>query len=564
MPRFPAKQLAAGALGMLLVLTTAGAASGDTRRAVVTVSSPEFVYTDLTKPGRLVMRGFDRTSTTVDHVELGFNAYRSVDAGDDDAAHTQDVSAHVDAQQITVLVDVVRAGDLSVFVRGRARNDLDPRPVTGSAVPAAQETARGFVWTIRDAQAGMHRFSAALAPNPGPRAAARFVPEVIVERTSRQHSYARHLRGAVRAPSSVTTVNRLRLTQIAGDAAAPDITVPPVREPVASPSTSAKALSTEMTLVANGPRPVGGPPAKEQRALEPRDHVAFEPVMTFTMAGQHAMSGRKADWALTFDPFGWWVYHLATADLTLENPREPHREPPPAGLYEGDAAQVAAIASFAPNSTAQRAGEPGSGGRLVAREPAVFADAMDYLTHNEVQGFEPSRTDIDTVRDPRSLWRAELTSATSVSFLAQGDIDNRAGTRPIDGDDVFIANPEGFTPTAAIAVAGTTGNPLPIQYDAELSERGMTITPRVDAGQYVLESGRNADGTVDWATHVSVVIFYSPAWSQDSGPAPVVTQRVDAGATATVLVLDADGSRRRLQLGPGDHVVRVGPESAPR
>jgi hypothetical protein len=566
-PRLQMLVAATAVVALLALCVNAVPADAAQSTSRVTVTSGAFVYMDHTHTATVdVVPDAVAAPREVVHAELGFDARRTVDPGPEDREHRQDTSAATQQQRVTVEVNVRSPGDLRVLVEGTPVEGLDPRPVPGSAVPLATQLERGFVWEMGDVEPGVFRFEATMAPGATAAAPARFVPGVTVSRTTTAPGYAAHLRGTAVGPSSVLRTDELRLTQIAGDHAAPVVAAPALSPAPHDPAWRQRTNHGELSVDGNGrydPLVSGAVTAANAfpgGALLPyRDGVT----MTIASMGFNSTAGRKVDWTLIPQPaeraFG---YSIATAA-----PLPQGGLPKPAlSLYDGDAARVAIGATASPWNNIARTADPGDSGEIVMATQGTPADAVAYLTSTDIDGTEPNATNIggiaaeDVFRQPVAV----LETTTVELRAAGGDIDNRGSDTPRYGEARFFTPPEGYVADSASMISG---GDVPVDFDVELVDGGVLVTPYVRPGEYVLEPTISDEGVLDWTTyaHLSMTSVRATAGGLVHGGLERVTSlttSVPPGRTAVAVTAVRGASSRRVVLPPGLHRIEASTAAA--
>ena len=159
------------------------AASFEVRHGCVTTSDEASVVseacadTEADHPVRGVLR----------KAMLGFDASRSVEAlvVNRDLPVIETAQASALEQAGTVRVELRRAGDVRVSLSGIPAENVDPRPVEGSASQGGVVTGRSVVWEATAASPGAYEFSARFCPGAAPGFSGSFVPQVTVELLTR-------------------------------------------------------------------------------------------------------------------------------------------------------------------------------------------------------------------------------------------------------------------------------------------------------------------------------------------------------------------------------------------
>lgn len=549
-------------LAALQVLWLAGPVHAQPATSVVSVTTDTFVYMDNTESASVDVQPLAQaTPTQLRHATLGFDAMRTVEAGEQDEALRQDATSRTDVQRTTVLVNVREPGDLKVTLRAPVDQGVDPRPVAGSASPMAAMSDRGFTWTFAGAGVGLHRFEASIAPNATAEAPDRFVPEVVVERTTTTRSYGEHLRGALMASADVTRTDRLVLEAVLADAGPPTVSVPDLERMDEDDTLPSMTLGTELTFRANGgyAATVSGA-VTQTREFGVSELAPYPAVGTIGMSWWDSPVGRKADYDSRPTGTGAWQYSAGTA--AVMQPRGGVYRPPQP-LYEGDASQASMVATVQPWNDATRRAEPQPGGHMVVDWEGVFADQVTYLTYTDAPGLEPNSTNAwARLQEAPFLQEVGLSSTTAVELrVAGGAIDNREASEPLYGDPLWFEAPEGFVNDFAFAASG---GDIPVDFDVELLPEGTKLIPFVRPGEYALEAEPRPDGTQDWTTYVHVSLGYTRSGSDSAAAASGVGEAVTPVSAFSVHVPDGKQyqaavatphRRAHLVLGPGEHTI---------
>jgi hypothetical protein len=150
-----------------------------------------------------------------------------------------------------------------------------------------------------------------------------------------------------------------------------------------------------------------------------------------------------------------------------------------------------------------------------------------------------------------------ITEAAIPMVVTDGDVDNRSGSSPVVGQAVQFQGMLSGQTAKFVAALNLYLTATKYQTDLDLSGQTVTVTPKVGAGGYWLQSsGEGYDR--DWSnmTCVSVVSYQGAGRTEVSVEGAVVVPR---GAAGDLNVLDVvTGQTRRVHLTAGAWTLEFG------
>lgn len=546
-------------------IATAPVAAAEPPQALVEVRSPALAYGDGARSGSVELgdgclpedpalaavtqrcaTAGGPASATLPHTLLGFDATRSAQGGDTDTPLLHDASGA--RRTVTLRLRVREAGDYQVTMRGLPGEGLEPSAVAGSATQGGETEGAVVTWTAA-LEAGTHELRAAF--DLGPAAdGIRFSPEIVVERPDHGHVLAGHWRGNVGALEPVHATHRLVLEQRSGGDAPPSLHTPTF---TTVDQGDALAWTVEPGLTANGTHlPTDEPvEAAQELMLSPEmlaEHGITSTGMAFTAMRPPGAAKDRLAYGLRWPELG---FHY-----TVGSPQpvvDPWEQRPLSALYEGDATQSAIIADASPSDRggAQR---PASGpqGQLVLAPNGPVTDAVATLAYSHVDGIDANRADPESLRS--ACGDATLMAAVSgevFTLTAEGDVDNTAGTAPIEFAPVRIPHPPGYSRSTVLTLRG--GDEQVVEaYELKVTftDTDTIVTPVVPAGQTFLATGTDDTGRRSWVAHPALTIFYSRTRCPLT-PTTGRVQSVPEGSIAALTLHAPDREPLRHTVGPG-------------
>jgi hypothetical protein len=515
---------------------------------------------------------------------LGFDVARSVDAGSaiDGAAVS---SASAPAQTAVATVRLHQPGALTVTVEAASANGVAPTPVPGSANEGAVATEKGFIWELPDAAPGDFEFSALFTPNPEPGWVGQFEPKVTVSlrrTTTRLEALGSDIDLPLPIELVTTALLPQRVTPIQGPPAiaADDLMVAEGEPGVPQNFMALQHLegrgaynSTALGDVTGG---FGDIPFNE---IAPGAGLgANTAASSYTDLFVTGQRKSDAEFHVTGTDEQWtgMSFSMSTAEATRGEAANPAAVAAPgvAGgtIWDGDVIGTALEASLARVSTDSTTFSLGQGhivdgwsGETNEGWSYTYANAAPYAEPNTLNPTVPLKQITSPILDgPSSKWNrlnwisAHTTSLVVPWFSRDGHIDNRSGSSDIQGSPVEIKTLRGMQPvTWLLQTIWPTVSKFAL--DSPFDDAGITITPKVRPGGYLLESSGQGFER-DW----SPVTFYRATTVRVGEPIPEMRSTnfivVPPGTRNSIVVGLASGRVVKRTLGAGSWQITVGPD----
>lgn len=511
----------------------------------------------------------DETEGTVRKAALGFDAVRTVEAGDSDIPVTENAQADVSEQLDSVRVVLNEPGDLTVAVTGHPTEAVDPTPVPGSASDGGQIANRSVVWQRPAATPGVHEFSVAFRPGASEGFDGTFVPEVRVELRDRSRTLLRYetgsVEGSAEARRTSTLTMRQRVAPRWGDPAMATDSYYPIRGSAALPT----AWETSAHMDGRGAhQALLAAPVSAER-IGPLDELApgsvgIVNVAFMSSSGVPVRGQAKAGTEIGFQRDENNNPSAFVARVTTFPPSEPGsvgERSLGSSIWDSDAMVFGSGAGVA-TVRARRDGLPeNSNGAVASDWEGGLMRTWSGTWANLAPFAEPNALNPGPYTDVRLSTPRHNYAAVMPMVAAGGDVDNRNGEGQLLGPPVTFAMPPGQCPSSALwfnvfvtvtkyssALSSLDGCPGTVQ-----------LTPRVGPGGYWLESARDGYDR-DWS-NVTYLAFI--AHEQGAGTAALSEETwhqaavlIPPGTSGEAHAVDATtGRHRSVPLSPGSWLV---------
>jgi hypothetical protein len=506
----------------------------------------------------------DPVHRTIRMARLGFDITRRVEAGAADLPSAETLWAAAPQQLTRLLFTIHSAGDYVVTVSGEPSDEVDPRPVSGSASAGGVIEDHSVSWRFEDSQPGQHEMTVRFAPNAAPGWLGTFAPRVVVEgviQSDRLLESAYSFVPTDPQPSAMR-ISTLTLRQ----RVASDFGYPFLRSDRFHPAVGTDSLptswDTSVSLDAIGNYQ---PELGDVGTISTSSKVLFSNLVPqgssanlFGMgAVYHQLLGQNKAEVIP----GWVLFDETPMGfkLTMQTTKRSEEGSPLDGtLWDGDA-MVAAAAGTAGTVLAEDRGPPvDDDGAIRGAGNGAMAQGWAALWANSAPAGEPNAFNTDRhILDAyngvfpqfaRPYGRAFLAGAAIPVVADGGDIDNRTGSTHRVGEPIVLELPPGQKVYSSIVFHASI---LESKYEPELTMAGrhLTITPRVAPGGYWRRSSGGGFER-DWANLELVTLSSTP---DDGGEPPEIasTALVPKGLAGSVDVFVRGLGWRSLSLAEG-------------
>ncbi len=517
-------------------------------------------------------------SGTVRMAELGFDAAHRVEAGDADRPVVETANAAAPEQTSVVVIDLKAGGDLTVEMTATPEMGLDPRPVDGSASDGGVISDRSIVWELPDTSPGTYEFSARFAPTAPPGFSGSFRPQVSVSSVRTADALLDYVGdgGDADEPTESLRTSTLIMQQHVAPALGPPIAT--AGEYWGNGGLYPQSFESWVAFDAAGAynSPSSGPiSAVAEATLHDIAPGLEKPNASSTAYARPTLPGAEkvdADFRRVVDDQNQQALRFTLTGYPPQgNP--PSAAEPPAPLagtfWDGDAVVVGGVASLGSFSSLNQAGggeptnpggslEPDWDGSSAVAWSGIWANTAPF---GEVNALNHAQQINDLQNDHLGgTGTYGVLSTTGASFMvvsAGGDIDNRSAEVALVGESATVSAPVGEEMIGALSFSFRWAG-QPYEYKITTTDRDYTLTPKIPAGGYWLETKKNGYHRDPAVAHQIYVIGhrFDAETTGGRGDYPVEWMAegsavVPRGATAVVDAIDFSGRSHRRLLGPG-------------